>query len=145
MASVARQIKLSWRHDNLSFEHHTAAARLDTPEERRDWLDKAEAGNWSVARLRKEIEDHQQADNPDHSVEGPGEGNDSDAAPLAAFKYAVIASKKARALYAPYNHAEQFLSHYSPAQLQELEECRRAVCEMWAGEISTITRPSTFH
>jgi N6-adenosine-specific RNA methylase IME4 len=53
-ASVARAYELSSRLDNLSFSHHQEAANAPT-EERRLWLDRAEAEAWSCNQLRNQI------------------------------------------------------------------------------------------
>lgn len=50
---VAKQVESSRRREKLSFGHHQTVAPLDPPEQK-DWLGKAEKGNWSIAILRKE-------------------------------------------------------------------------------------------
>jgi hypothetical protein len=53
-AWVARRFDQERRHDNLSLAHHAEVARL-TPPEQDYWLRKAERGEWSRNRLRKEV------------------------------------------------------------------------------------------
>ena len=52
---VARKVELSWRHDNLSFEHHKVVAKLKTQEEKQHWLGVADQEGLSYRRLRKSI------------------------------------------------------------------------------------------
>ena len=51
MASVSRAYDLSVRMDKLTFAHH-AVAMAAVPEERLDWLARAEREEWSVSQLR---------------------------------------------------------------------------------------------
>ena len=60
---VSRQVRFSFRNENLSFKHHIAVAPL-SPDEQAYWLEKAVIGNgedgqnhktWSVKKLREEI------------------------------------------------------------------------------------------
>jgi hypothetical protein len=53
-AWVASSVHFSRRRERLSFTHHAEVAALD-PREQSAWLKKAEAGNWSVAELRRRI------------------------------------------------------------------------------------------
>ena len=53
-AWVARSVEFSLRREVLSFGHHKLVARMK-PDEQRYCLIEADAGDWSVARLRAEI------------------------------------------------------------------------------------------
>ena len=52
--SVAEKFPPGERHQALSFNHHMAVMALNK-KERREWLDKAAAGEWPVSRLKAEI------------------------------------------------------------------------------------------
>jgi len=53
---VANQFDhLSRRRDKLSWSHHREVAGLATPEEQDEWLDRAEAEEWTRADLRKAL------------------------------------------------------------------------------------------
>jgi len=54
-AWVCERFPFVTRVTTLSFAHHRAVAGLDTPEERRHWLKKAEAEGWSEKELRKQL------------------------------------------------------------------------------------------
>ena len=54
MAYVASRFEASRRRPGLSFSHHAEVAGLD-PEDQELWLDRAEAGNFSVRALRAEL------------------------------------------------------------------------------------------
>lgn len=53
-AWVAGRFDVSRRRDTLSIQHHAAVAALPTAEQD-EWLDRASANSWSLARLRAEI------------------------------------------------------------------------------------------
>lgn len=53
-AYVSRGVGVSERSETLSFGHHRIVASLHR-DEQMEWLQKAEANNWSVAQLRNEI------------------------------------------------------------------------------------------
>lgn len=53
-ARVARRFGMSRRRDTLSFGHHAEVAALAEPEQD-FWLRKAEAHNWSVKQLRRQV------------------------------------------------------------------------------------------
>jgi hypothetical protein len=54
-AYVARKVQLSYRYDNLTFNHHYTVAKLKDPEEQKHWLDQAAKHDLGVDRLRKSI------------------------------------------------------------------------------------------
>ncbi|MEX0331454.1 MAG: hypothetical protein AB3N64_08540 [Puniceicoccaceae bacterium] len=54
-AYVARNVPQDHRRPHLTFEHHTAVARVKDKEERRQWLAKADKHDMSTRRLRKSI------------------------------------------------------------------------------------------
>ena len=60
-AYVARAVEFSLRNENLSWNHHKAIAPLETSKQR-EWLEKAEANEWSVKELREQI---REANKPD--------------------------------------------------------------------------------
>ncbi len=51
---VCSNVDKSQRRDHLSFGHHAVVARLQVPEQN-EWLDQAEAKDWSVSELRKKV------------------------------------------------------------------------------------------
>lgn len=53
-AWVAGRFDVSRRRDTLSFQHHAAVASLSAADQD-EWLDRASANNWSMARLRAEV------------------------------------------------------------------------------------------
>lgn len=53
-AWVSGAVELSLRRDKLSWSHHKEVAKLDPPEQK-EWLEKAEANEWSVAELRTQL------------------------------------------------------------------------------------------
>lgn len=57
-AYVSRQVPLSLRSDKLTYSHHTLVAGLKTADERKEWLDYAEAEHKSVPALREEMRSH---------------------------------------------------------------------------------------
>ncbi len=63
--AVAKAIPLSLRKDKLTYSHHALVVKLPT-NARTEWLDKAEAGGWACAKLRKaikgELEDERKKD-----------------------------------------------------------------------------------
>jgi hypothetical protein len=54
-AYVARRVQLSYRYDNLTFNHHYTVAKLKDAEEQKHWLDQAAKHDLGVDRLRKSI------------------------------------------------------------------------------------------
>jgi hypothetical protein len=54
-AYVARKVQLSYRYDNLTFNHHYTVAKLKDGEEQKHWLDQAAKHDLGVDRLRKSI------------------------------------------------------------------------------------------
>jgi len=54
-AYVARKVQLSYRYDNLTFNHHYTVAKLKDPEEQKHWLNEAATHDLGVERLRKSI------------------------------------------------------------------------------------------
>jgi len=54
-ASVARSIDFSLRSEKLSFGHHRLVVAM-APELQRQWLEYAEANNFSISQMRKAIE-----------------------------------------------------------------------------------------
>jgi len=55
---------LSRRRDDLSFGHHQAVVGLSTAADQDDWLERAAAEGWSVARLRREVAGARRVDDP---------------------------------------------------------------------------------
>jgi hypothetical protein len=49
---VARNVDFSLRKEKLSFGHHALVAGL-TPDEQSEWLNQAEAQNWSISQMRR--------------------------------------------------------------------------------------------
>jgi hypothetical protein len=54
-SSVANKVEISCRHENLSFEHHRAVAKIQDPEEQKRWLKVAEENGLGKRQLRKSI------------------------------------------------------------------------------------------
>jgi hypothetical protein len=54
-AWIARQVPISLRSEKLGIGHWQTVAPLKTLDERAEWLAKAEAEQWSVRQLEKEI------------------------------------------------------------------------------------------
>jgi hypothetical protein len=65
---VASHVDISIRHENLSWSHHQAVAKL-SPEEQEEWLNKAEHNMWSVrdfkANLKEDMFPQADRDDPD--------------------------------------------------------------------------------
>lgn len=57
-AYVCRNVKMSERSDDLSFNHHKLVASM-TPDEQAYWLERAAAEGLSIAKLRKAIKESQ--------------------------------------------------------------------------------------
>lgn len=53
-AYVASRVQLSWRHDNLSFEHHKVVAPYE-PKDQKKWLKHASENDLSAKELRAAI------------------------------------------------------------------------------------------
>lgn len=65
---VASKIPRSLRKETLSFTHHALVAPLE-PEERKEWLDKAETKRLTTAELRKQIKKAKSLPNPGEEQE----------------------------------------------------------------------------
>lgn len=50
LAWVCSNVDVSWRHDELTFQHHYAVASLP-PDQQRDWLARAVDNHWSTRQL----------------------------------------------------------------------------------------------
>ncbi len=53
---VSASVELSYRDDNLLWQHHRAVAPLE-PEKQKYWLDKASELGWKVKDLRRAIKE----------------------------------------------------------------------------------------
>ena len=72
-ANVAR--KVSFRNEKLSWTHHRHVASLD-PEKQREWLDTAEAEDWTSAELKEHMRGSEHVNRPE--PKGPsGVGSES--------------------------------------------------------------------
>lgn len=52
---VCRNVPLSSRNPNLSFEHHYEVAKVKDPEEQKKWLADADMNHWTIRQLRAAI------------------------------------------------------------------------------------------
>lgn len=68
--SIAKSIHISRRREALFPGHHSVVASL-VPDQQIVWLDKAEQGQWSVQRLRKEVHQALTGYNPPALSRGP--------------------------------------------------------------------------
>lgn len=54
-AWVSKSVEVSRRRENLSFSHHREVAKFE-PAEQDEWLDRAEAEDWSRSELREQLQ-----------------------------------------------------------------------------------------
>lgn len=64
-AWIATKVEPSRRREDLTIGHHGAVAGLDDPDEQDEWLDKAQANQWSVAETSARVRNaHRPVDEP---------------------------------------------------------------------------------
>jgi len=61
LGSVSRKVPTSLRNELLTWSHHKEIAALDEASQKK-WLNKAARNNWSVKKLRKQIDQHESND-----------------------------------------------------------------------------------
>ncbi len=69
LASVARRVPMSFRHEVLSYSHHVAVAYLEA-DDQIALLDEAEEFGLSVRQLRQRVKDTQNGSNVDELLTG---------------------------------------------------------------------------
>jgi len=67
-AYVARHIRFSLRHENLTFSHHKEVASLKSDKTKAKWLKRAADNGWSVRELRQQIKQSERDEKTSHSV-----------------------------------------------------------------------------